>query len=138
MLDSAFKVPGTSIRFGWDPILGLVPGLGDAVTTLFGCLIILQAIQMRIPRVIQLRMALNVLIDAVLGVVPFVGDLFDFAWRANDRNFRLLERHAYEAAKPSAGDWVFVLAILGLLLACTLTPIVLLAWLLGALGRSWL
>src|SRR5439155_19042506 len=89
-LDEAFRVPGTSIRFGWDPIIGLVPWAGDVLTAMVGCAIVLQAHQMRVPRVVQLRMLLNVGIDLVVGIVPFVGDAADFLWKSNAKNFALL------------------------------------------------
>ena len=111
LLDSVFAFPGSGIRFGWDPILGLVPGLGDVVTPLFSVAIVVTGMQLGMPRVVQLRMLLNVAIDAVVGAVPLVGDAFDVAWKANDRNMRLLERHAWEERPPSRGDWLFVVAI---------------------------
>jgi Domain of unknown function (DUF4112) len=138
LLDSAFRVPGTNWRMGWDPILGLVPGIGDALTPLFSCLLMVQAFQMRIPKVVQLRMLLNVAIDITLGLVLVIGDFFDFAWKANDRNFRLLERHAYQVTESGAGDYAFVIVILGSLLLLVLVPLMLVTWMLGALGRSWL
>ena len=69
LLDSAFRVPGTGIRFGWDPLIGLIPWVGDALTALLGCALIVQAHQMRVPRVVQLRMLMNVGIDLLVGVV---------------------------------------------------------------------
>ena len=110
-LDSVFEIPGLGIRFGWDPILGLLPGLGDMVTPLYSIAIVVTGMQLGIPRVVQLRMLLNVVIDAVIGAVPLVGDAFDVAWKANDWNMRLLERHAWEERPPSRGDWLFVIAI---------------------------
>ena len=110
LLDSAFVVPGTSYRVGLDPILGLVPGLGDLVSPLFTIGILWQARELGLPRVVQLRMIFNVAIDSLLGAVPVVGDLFDFAWKANNMNLALLERHAQEERTASAGDWLFVVA----------------------------
>src|SRR5215212_9471917 len=86
LLDSAFVVPGTSYRFGLDPILGLIPGIGDLVSPLFTIGILWQARDLGLPRVVQLRMLFNVGIDTLCGVVPLVGDLFDFAWKSNDMN----------------------------------------------------
>ena len=80
--------------------------------------------QLGIPRVVQLRMLLNVVIDAVVGAVPLFGDAFDVAWKANDWNMRLLERHAWEERPPSRGDWLFVTAIAGAMLAVIAIPIV--------------
>src|SRR3954463_5896526 len=73
-LDSAGRVPGTSIRFGLDPILGLIPGIGDLISPLFAMAVLWQSRDLALPRVVQLRMLLNVLIDAMVGIVPVVGD----------------------------------------------------------------
>ena len=136
LLDSAFAVPGTGMRIGLDPLVGLVPILGDLLSAVFAAAVLWQARDLGIPRVVQLRMVLNVAIDVVLGVVPVVGDLFDFAWKANDRNFALLERHAQEEHPPSPGDWVFVTTVFLLLAAIAATPFVLAVWLIGMFGRG--
>jgi hypothetical protein len=129
-LDSVFEIPGLGIRFGWDPIIGLVPGLGDMVTPLYSIAIVVTGMQLGIPRVVQLRMLLNVVIDALIGAVPLVGDAFDVAWKANDWNMKLLERHAWEERPPSRGDWLFVIAIAFAMLAVIAIPIVILWFLL--------
>ena len=128
MLDSALPVPGTSFRFGLDPILGLIPGLGDLVSPLFTLGMLFQARDLGVPRVVQLRMVFNVAIDVLTGFVPLIGDLFDFAWKANNRNLALLERHAYEEHKPSAGDWAFVAVCVALLVVIAAVPFLLLGW----------
>ena len=128
MLDSALPVPGTSFRFGLDPILGLIPGLGDLVSPLFTLGMLFQARDLGVPRVVQLRMIFNVAIDVLTGFVPLIGDLFDFAWKANNRNLALLERHAYEEHKPSAGDWAFVAVCVALLVVIAAVPFLLLGW----------
>jgi hypothetical protein len=138
LMDSAFRIPGTSLRWGWDPIVGLIPGLGDAVTPLFSCFVIYQAFRLGIPRLVQLRMLMNVAIDLVVGAIPLFGDVFDFAWKSNDMNVTLLERHAAHIRKPGPGDWLFVGAVLAILLMCALLPVLLLAWFLEVLGRAWI
>ncbi len=135
MLDSAMLVPGTSIRFGLDPILGLIPGLGDLVSPLFTIGILWQARDLGIPKIVQLRMIFNVAIDALIGVVPVVGDLFDVAWKANDMNMALLERHAYEEQRASRGDWIFVSLMIAVLVLIAVTPILLIGWLGSAFAR---
>jgi hypothetical protein len=133
LLDSAFLIPKLNVRFGLDPILGLLPGLGDLVSPIFTIGIILQARELGVPRVVLARMVLNVAIDGLIGVVPFAGDLFDVAWRANERNMDLLDQHAYEERLPSTGDWLVVgLAVLALA-GLAVLPALLLAWLV-----SWL
>jgi len=135
LLDSAFVVPGTSMRIGLDPILGLVPGIGDLISPLFTVGILWQARDLAIPRVIQLRMIFNVAIDTVVGLVPVLGDLFDFAWKANDMNMMLLERHAHEEHKAAAGDWLFVAAMILLLVLIAAAPFVILGWLIGVVSQ---
>ena len=122
LLDSAFVLPGTNIRIGLDPLLGLVPGFGDLASPLFAMAVLWQSRDLGIPRVVQLRMIFNVAIDALVGLLPLAGDLFDFAWKANDRNLALLERHAYEQRRPSAGDWLFVIGLMTLLLVIAAIP----------------
>jgi hypothetical protein len=140
-LDEAFRVPGTRFRFGWDPIIGLVPWVGDLLTAFVGSAIIIQAHRMRIPRVVQVRMLLNVGIDMVLGVVPFVGDLFDFVWKSNAMNFALLERHAAAVTagatpRATSADWAFVIAVLTAIIAMAAIPLLVLYWVMHGLGRS--
>ena len=122
LLDSAFVVPGTSYRIGLDPILGLVPGIGDLVSPLFTVGILWQGRDLGLPRVVQVRMLGNVLLDALVGAVPLVGDLFDFAWKANEKNYALLELHAEEERPPTTGDWLFVSALAGLVLVTAAIP----------------
>ena len=129
MLDSIFRVPGTNIRFGWDPIIGLVPWVGDVLTAIFSCAIILQAHHMRVPRVVQLRMVMNVAIDVVVGVIPFFGDVADVFWKSNAMNFALLERHAAEPQPATTGDWLFVAGIIAAVVVIAAVPLVVLYWL---------
>jgi hypothetical protein len=133
LLDSAFELPGTSYRIGLDPVIGLVPWVGDLVSPLFTIALLWQAREMALPRVVQLRMVINVAIDALIGVVPVAGDLFDFAWKANNMNMALLERHAHTARRASAGDWLFVAGIIAALLIIAAAPFVILVWLVRAL-----
>lgn len=134
LLDSAVPVPGTSFRFGLDPILGLVPGLGDIVSPLFTVGIIWQARDLGIPRVVMMRMIINVALDTLVGLVPILGDLFDFAWKSNNKNLALLEQHAYEERGPSADDWSFVIMSIALLLVIAVVPFLLLGWLLNLIS----
>ena len=89
-LDDRFRVPGTKYRFGWDFVLGLVPGLGDFVGLVLGLPIIAAAVRYRFPKMVVLAMTVNVLFDAVLGTVPIAGNIFDFFWKAHNKNLRLL------------------------------------------------
>jgi hypothetical protein len=133
LLDSAFVIPGTSYRIGLDPIIGLIPMVGDLASPIFTIGLLWQAYDLGIPKVVQLRMIFNAAIDALIGAIPVAGDLFDFAWKSNQWNLALLELHAYEERHPAVGDWVFVLAMMTLLLAIAALPFLLAGWAL-----SWL
>lgn len=126
VLDKAFRVPGTNVRFGWDPIVGLVPWAGDVLTALMAGAIVVQAHRMRVPRVVQLRMVINVGLDLLMGVVPFIGDVADVFWKANTKNMALLDRHAAALVPPTRGDRLFVAAVLGLIGLMALAPLALL------------
>ncbi|MBP7621546.1 MAG: DUF4112 domain-containing protein, partial [Gemmatimonadales bacterium] len=93
LLDDGIRLPGTSFRFGLDPLLGLVPGVGDVAGAALSAAIITAAVRNGVSRFTLVRMAGNVALNATLGIVPLLGDLFDAAWKANRRNLILLERH---------------------------------------------
>jgi hypothetical protein len=112
-MDQGLRVPGTSIRFGFDPIIGLIPGLGDAAGALLGGAILLQAARSRVAPYTLLRMSGNIALDALIGAVPLLGDLFDFGWKANTRNLQLLERHLESPVEAQGADRRFVLLIGG-------------------------
>jgi hypothetical protein len=129
LLDEAFRIPGTSIRVGWDPIIGLVPWVGDVLTAVLSCALVLQAHHMRVPRVVQLRMLMNTAIDLGMGAVPVAGDLADAFWKSNSMNLALLERHAGQVRPASIGDWLFVVSLLAAIAAVAIVPLVVLYWL---------
>ena len=92
LLDSAFRIPVLGYRVGWDAIIGLVPGLGDAVGMLFSGYIVFEAARLGAPKSVLARMVYNVALEVIIGALPLIGDLFDAVWKANVRNVRLLER----------------------------------------------
>lgn len=103
MMDDRFGVPGTKLRFGLDSVLGLFPGLGDVLTSAIALLIVHHAWQTGASKLTLTRMLGNVGVDFVVGAIPFVGDLFDFVFKANRKNARLLEEHLNrQSAKTSA------------------------------------
>ena len=109
VLDTAIRIPGTNFRFGLDPIIGLVPGLGDAASAILSGYVILTGIQLGAPRSVVARMIANVALDTLAGSVPILGDLFDASWKSNQRNVALLERHVVvEPAPPAGGRFVLV------------------------------
>jgi uncharacterized membrane protein len=96
LLDTAFILPGTNIRFGVDAVIGLVPGIGDAITTMMSLYIVHEARELGVPRHVIGRMLANVALDGIVGAVPFLGDAFDVMWRANRRNMALLRKYLAE------------------------------------------
>src|SRR5580698_9269133 len=96
LLDEAFRIPFTGIRFGIDGIIGLVPGLGDVIAGLLSLVIPLAAWIRGVPYVTLVRMLLNLGIGVLVGTIPIFGDIFDVAWKTNKRNYRLLTRHLAE------------------------------------------
>jgi hypothetical protein len=106
LMDSAFVIPGTNRRVGFDALIGLVPVLGDAIGAVVSGYIMTTAAKLGVSRVVLARMMLNTAIDTVVGIVPFVGDLFDAAWKANVKNAALLEKAVLDpraAKRSSAG-----------------------------------
>jgi hypothetical protein len=139
-LDAGIAVPGTSIRVGLDPLLGLVPGLGDAAGALLAAWILVEAIRMGASRATLARIASNIAIDALVGALPVLGDVFDIVWKANLKNVALLERHAIDPAGAGKGDRLFVVLVVGgvaaLCLGLLVGGVALTAWLVRALFGS--
>jgi len=133
VLDDAIRVPGTDLRFGIDPLVGLVPGLGDLLGGAASAYIILEAARAGAPASVLTRMALNVGIDTLVGGIPVLGDLFDFAWKATEWNMALLERHAMPGRPATSFDYLFVILCVLVVAVAALLPL-LLVW----AGVSWL
>jgi hypothetical protein len=137
LLDSRFAIPGTRIRFGIDPLLSLVPGLGDLASPVFAIVLIVHGLARHVPRVVLARMVLNALVDALIGAIPVAGAVGDIFFRANTRNLALLERHARPGVPPTRGDYIFVLGLAALVGAVAVVPVALALWLTALLWR-WL
>lgn len=118
LLDTSFRIPGTRIRFGLDPILGLVPGLGDAIAALIGGYIVWAAVRAGAPVLIVGRMLANVAVDAIVGAVPVAGTVFDIAFKAHRRNARMLVdwTHSRAATEARARRRLWALASLAIAL----------------------
>ncbi|MEW6055462.1 MAG: DUF4112 domain-containing protein [Bdellovibrionota bacterium] len=114
LLDSKFQVPGTSFRIGWDAALGLIPGIGDLISTLFALYFFYEALRLRAPASVLLRILSNIAVDSGLGAVPIAGDLFDAAWKANQRNAGLLLEYCSNPKRTQKESRLKV----GLILAC--------------------
>ena len=115
LMDNQFVVPGTNIRFGIDPLLGLLPGWGDSASALVSALLVVKSARARVPKIILARMALNILLNAAIGAIPGIGDAFSFWFKSNAKNYALHLQHAGTARPPALRDRLFVAAILGAL-----------------------
>ncbi len=117
LLDNMITIPGTQVRIGLDPMLGLIPVGGDFLGLMLSSYIILEAARLGVPRATLGRMVLNLIIDGLVGAVPVLGDFFDFAWTANTHNIRLLEEYLkFPSQKSSADKWFIFAVFAGLLL----------------------
>jgi len=137
ILDDFIRIPFLNIRIGLDPILGLVPWVGDTLTAFFSIYLIGSAIQYRAPKVVVLRMAMNVAFDYLLGIIPFVGDASDFFVKSNRWNMNLLRRYAQKRRRPSPSDYLFVAAVIGALVSLIAGGAALIFYALRAVGRLW-
>ena len=133
LLDNAIPIPGTKYRIGLDPILGLIPGGGDLVGSIFAGYVVFKSAQMGVPQETLVKMAANIVFDTVAGTVPVAGDLLDVAWKANVKNIELLDAHLGSPEQGKKADWLFVAALLlGLMLivgGVILLSVMLFGWL---------
>lgn len=128
LLDEIVGIPGTSIRVGLDPVIGLVPVVGDAVAALVGIWVIGEAARFGVPRLVLGRMIVNLVLDLGIGAIPLIGDLYDVTMRSNSRNLALFRRHALDPDASTRGERAF----LGGLVLLLVGLVWLLATLLGA------
>ena len=128
VLDTTVKIPGTSLYLGLDPLLGLIPGVGDAIANLLGTVMLGLASRLRLPRIVLARMSLNLLINGSLGAVPVLGDLFSVWFRSHARNAALLREAANRPERETGGDWFYVGGIIGATAALLLLTIALVVW----------
>ena len=134
ILDDLIPVPGTRYRVGLDPLIGLIPGIGDASAGAFATVILFQALGAGVPRVVIARMASNILINALVGALPGVGDLFSAWFKSNQKNYALLQKHSGSRRVSTRADWVF----LGVLLAVLVAGVLTIALAAGAMAVSML
>ena len=130
MLDAAIPIPGTKLRFGIDAVIGLVPGLGDAVGAAFASLILLQAFRMGASKRLLARMLYNVGLDGLLGAVPLVGDWHDLVWKANLKNTDLLERQMRDPQETARASGWFLALVLGGVIGIAVLSIAVAVWVL--------
>ena len=136
VLDDWLRIPGTSVRFGLDAVIGLVPGIGDVLGGLASCVLLLAAWLRGVPYVTLARMTFNVGVEVIVGSVPLFGDMFDVAWKANRRNYKLLTRHVEEPRKHTWKDWGFLLMIAAVIVIVFALPLLALAWIISLLLRG--
>ncbi|HNP31451.1 MAG TPA: DUF4112 domain-containing protein [Nitrospirales bacterium] len=135
LLDRRYAIPGTSIRIGLDPIIGLIPYVGDAIVSFAGAFILVVAAQSQLPKIVLIRMSLNIAINGMVGAIPILGDLFSVWFKSNVRNLDLLERYAVGDRRTSTvGDWVFVVS---LLLGIAFVVVGTVAGIIWLLARVW-
>ncbi len=133
ILDDFIKIPGTSIRFGLDGIVGFIPGIGDLIGGIASCIFIIAAWVRGVSYVTVTRMVANVAIEVLVGSVPVLGSMFDIAWRANRRNYALLTGSVYEPRKHTIQSWFFLGGLCIVLAALVLIPMLLFTWIFGSL-----
>ena len=137
LLDKRFTIPGTQIRFGLDPVLGLIPGIGDTLANITGATILIFAARSRVPKIILLRMALNIAINSLIGAIPLLGDLFSIWFKSNVKNVQLLEKYLNsETHGARAVDWLIVTGLLlGLAFVLVMVAIAI-TWLVTAVLKE--
>ena len=134
LLDASLTIPGTSIRIGLDPLLGLIPGIGDLISNAIGSSLLFLGTKAGIPRIVLLRMSINILINMVVGAIPIIGDLFSIWFKSNLQNAQLLHRHCQTTAPVTTLiDWIYVSGIIIGLILLTSLAFVLIFWLASSI-----
>ena len=136
VLDELIEVPGTSIKVGLDPVIGLIPVAGDAVSALVGGWLILEASRFGIPRVVLARMVLNLAVDLGIGAIPILGDLYDIAFRSNSRNLALFRRHALDPAASTRGEQALLVGLALLIVGLVWLIVAAIGTFIGWLGST--
>lgn len=138
IMDEVIRVPGTQFRFGLDPLIGLIPGIGDTSSALVSGFALIQAVRLGVPKVLVMRMAMNILLNELIGVIPGLGDAFSFWFKSNARNYEIIKHHRLGTTPPKATDWLFVIGILLLLFVIVCVGIAISFLILGAMARMLL
>ena len=130
IMDNFLRVPGTNFRFGLDPIMGLLPGLGDTGSAVISAMALIAAARRGLPKILLARMSLNILINEVVGIIPILGDAFSFWFKSNARNYDLLRKHTAAPRRSTTSDWIFVAGVLGALFLILVVSLAFSFWLL--------
>ena len=136
LFDDSMRVPGTDFRFGLDAVIGLVPGIGDATGAAMSAYLLVEAGRLGAPRATLVRMAGNVALEAVVGTIPLLGDLFDAGWKANLRNLKLLEAHVVDPVGTARASRGVVTGLVVGVVLMLLASAALAAWVLWLLARN--
>lgn len=123
-LDGLFRIPGTGWKFGLDALIGLIPNVGDTLTSLASFYILFAGARYGVPKITLLRMAFNIGLDYIVGVIPVVGDAFDLFWRANKQNMDLIRERATGKDKGTTSDYIFIFGIIGVLILLLIGSII--------------
>lgn len=135
-LDGFFRVPGTGWRFGLDALIGLIPNVGDTLTSFASFYILLAGVRYGVPKITLLRMAFNIGLDYVVGAIPFVGDAFDFFWKSNKQNMDLIRERGTGRGRGTTGDYVFVGVVILVLIAVLVGSIAASLFILGTVFKG--
>jgi hypothetical protein len=135
VMDELIGLPNSKFKFGLDPLIGLIPGIGDTASAIVSALVLIQAARRGLPKILLARMSLNILINEIVGIIPGLGDVFSFWFKSNKRNYQLLLAHAEKPRRARISDWLFVIATLSILFVTVATGIYV-SWLvLRAIGQ---
>lgn len=132
-LDGLFRIPGTGWRFGLDAIFGLIPNVGDTLTSFASFYILVAGVRYGVPKITLLRMAFNIGLDYLVGTIPFIGDAFDFVWKANKQNMDLIRSRATGKDVATTSDYIFVFGIIGALVLILVGSILISLYIIGAI-----
>ena len=131
-LDSRFTGP-FGIKFGIDSIIGLIPGFGDLLTTFMSSYVVLRAAALDVPRIVLVKMGINIIIDQLIGSIPIIGDLFDIGWKANQRNYNLMRAYPSASKEVVVKSWIDISLIAIILISIFLIPIFIFVLILKAI-----
>ena len=136
ILDTTVRIPGTPFYVGLDPLLGLIPGIGDMLANLIGTVILILAAWLRAQQIVIARMSLNLLINGTIGTIPILGDLFSVWFRSHARNAVLLREAATKPDRSNQGDWLYVAGIIGGTVVLLLLAITAVLWIVVKLWAA--
>jgi len=135
VMDELIALPNSKFKFGLDPLIGLIPGIGDTASAIVSALVLIQAARRGLPKILLARMSLNILINEIVGIIPGVGDVFSFWFKSNKRNYELLLAHTEKPRHARVSDWFFVIATLAILFVAVATGIYVSWLILRAIGQ---